>query len=253
MSDLTEPVSDAAQSDVGRVRRANEDAFLADRGRCVWAVADGMGGHENGQWAAQSVIDALRSAQFSGEFDSDALVLAEALHSANERIYRQAVDAGKSMGSTVAALLLRRGRFAAVWAGDSRVYLLRDGALYRLTHDHSQVQEMVDDGVLSPEEARGHPMANVVTRAVGVDGSLQVDVVVDDSVEGDRFMLCSDGLHGVVNDSEIADRLADLDPQSAVATLLELTLLRGAPDNVTIVAVAVGAEPLSSRSGTMPS
>jgi serine/threonine-protein phosphatase Stp1 len=152
-------------------------------------------------------------------------------------IHAESQDAGKQMGSTVVVLLVEGRRFAVLWAGDSRAYLLRRGQLHRLTRDHTQVQEMVDRGLMSAEQARGHPMSHVLSRAAGVEPGLELDAVADEAAGGDVFLLCSDGLHGVMTEPEIAEALALQRPQTVCDNLLELALSRGAPDNVTVIAV----------------
>ena len=142
------------------------------------------------------------------------------------------------MGSTVVALLVQDRRFAVLWAGDSRIYLRRDRSLHQLTRDHTQVQDMVDAGLLSPEEAKEHPMKHVLARAVGVQPRLELDAIVDEADVGDMFLLCSDGLTGQVSDDEIVTTMNGRQPQAVCAALVELCLERGAPDNVTTVAVA---------------
>ncbi|HEY9348845.1 MAG TPA: serine/threonine-protein phosphatase, partial [Inquilinus sp.] len=142
------------------------------------------------------------------------------------------------IGATVVVLLLRDGRYACLWAGDSRLYLLRDGMLRQLTRDHSYVQRLIDSGSRTPEQGRRHPGANVITRAVGASGPLELDMVQGDSRPGDVFLLCSDGLTNVVAEAEIADRLAALPCEAASTALLDLALARGAPDNVTLVVLA---------------
>jgi serine/threonine protein phosphatase PrpC len=220
------------------VRSANEDSMVIRDDVGVWVVADGMGGHENGQWASGTIIEHVGAAVFSGDFDQDVNSLAEALHAANARIHGEAESTGRRMGSTVVALHLNGDRFAALWAGDSRIYLLRGGELHRLTRDHTQVQELVDRNLMTPEEADHHPMSHVLSNAVGVQAELRVDVVADTAEPKDVFLLCSDGLTGLVSDSEIAERLGTLAIDSACHRLEELVLARGAPDNVTMIAVA---------------
>ncbi|HZL00419.1 MAG TPA: protein phosphatase 2C domain-containing protein [Caulobacteraceae bacterium] len=229
---------DAARTDPGRIRAVNEDSHAARPDQGLWAVADGMGGHENGQWASRTLVGALAEAVLSGDFEADSLKVADAIHAANAVIHAEAREAGKTMGTTAAALLVRDRRFAVLWAGDSRVYLLREGVLHHLTRDHTQVQDMVDRGMLTPEEAAHHPMSHVISRAVGVEASLEVDVIVDQAAVGDVFMLCSDGLYNVVGDPLIADVLGADRPARACERLVAAALAGGAPDNVTVIAVA---------------
>ena len=228
----------APLTDVGGVRQVNEDSMLARTDAGVWVVADGMGGHENGQWASRAIVEAVNTAPIGHDFDASADALAQAIHAANGRIFEAATQAGKQMGSTVVALMIHGRRFCALWAGDSRIYLWRGGRLHRLTRDHSQVQAMVDRGMLTPEEAHHHPMSHVLARAVGVEPTLELDAVTDEVETRDVFLLCSDGLTGVVDDDEIAERLSEHGPQTAARWLLDLVLSRGAPDNVTLIVTA---------------
>ncbi|MGA0603153.1 PP2C family protein-serine/threonine phosphatase [Caulobacter sp. KR2-114] len=225
-----------AQSDVGAVRQVNEDSFVALPEHGLWAVADGMGGLENGQWASGAVVEALSRLSPESDFDAAAAKVAEAIHQANATINAAVRESGHNMGSTAAALMILGRRFAVFWAGDSRVYLLRGGQLFRMTEDHTQVQDMVSRGLLSEEEAAHHPMRHVISRAVGVEPTLELDAVADEVQIDDVFLLCSDGLYGVVSDDEIAQALA-VNPVSAARDLVALSLSRGAPDNVTVVTV----------------
>ncbi|WP_315760677.1 PP2C family protein-serine/threonine phosphatase [Sphingomonas sp. Y38-1Y] len=252
---MTGPRIDAhALTHVGRVRKNNEDSFCERPRDGLWAVADGMGGHERGEVASAAIVEALHAAPLTGQFDDDAPIAADAIHAANARIWAEGQERGGQMGSTVVALLLRGWRFAVLWVGDSRAYLLRGGTLYQLTRDHSQVQDMVDRGLLSEADAAGHPMSHVLARAVGVRPETEVDIVADEAVPGDVFLLCSDGLSGPLADAEIAGLLRTGDAQAA-ERLVAATLDRGAPDNVTIVVVALNettslsfAEPVSGPS-----
>lgn len=230
-------IKTASLTHSGLVRTANEDSMLVREEVNVWLVADGMGGHANGQWASNTVVEAVQAAVFSGDFDQDIASLTGAIQAANQRIFATAQAQGTRMGSTAAALYTCGDRFACVWAGDSRVYLLREGMLYRMTRDHTQVQEMVDRGLLTADEAAHHPMSHVLSRAVGVQERLQLEAVSDVAQPRDVFLLCSDGLSGVVSEAEIAERLSTFGGSTACNRLLELVLSRGAPDNVTMVAV----------------
>ena len=232
-------VRSASATHTGGVRKVNEDSLLERGEAAVWSVADGMGGHENGQWASQIVVAALAGVPLTGaDLASDIAAIAAAIQEANATIFNTAREAGVQMGSTVAVLHVAGDRFACAWAGDSRAYLMRDGALHRLTVDHTQVQEMVERGLLTPEEAVRHPMSHILARAVGVEAELVLDAVSDAVRPRDVFLLCSDGLTGVVSDPEIAERLAQSPVDAACRRLIELVLSRGAPDNVTVVAVS---------------
>jgi serine/threonine protein phosphatase PrpC len=223
---------------VGVVRSVNEDSMMLREDAGVWVVADGMGGHENGQWASTTIVDSVAAARLTGDFDPDVTTIGDAILAANETIYRASVESGRSMGSTVTALYLKDERFAAFWAGDSRIYLMRAGTLHQLSRDHTQIMDMVERGLMTPEEAAHHPMGHVLSRAVGTQETLELDAISDVAETRDVFLLCSDGLTGVVSPEEIAERLTAFTPEIACRRLLELVLARGAPDNVTMVAVA---------------
>jgi serine/threonine protein phosphatase Stp1 len=220
----------------GTVRTRNEDAFV-DRGDIgLWAVADGAGGHGAGDVASAAVATALQ------ELPPD-LTGAEMLTQVRTRmaavhgdLQRRAAEAGpgRVIATTIVILLARDGHFACLWAGDSRAYLLRGGVLCQLTRDHSLVQDMVDAGLLLPEEAERHPQANVITRAVGGEGELDLDKVSARIEVGDTFLLCSDGLFKALAEDDMAERLAAQDGPDA---LIEAALARGAGDNVTALVV----------------
>lgn len=226
----------------GLVRQRNEDAFLDRPEAGLWVVADGMGGHEQGDYASARIVGRLADFAPFTDLEEYSDEVRRALSHVDVHLRARAKTLGPQamIGSTVACLLACGEEFAAVWAGDSRVYLLRDGELQRLSHDHSRVQELLDAGLLKPEEAALHPEVHVVTRAIGV-ARLHFGSRPGIIRAGDRFLLCTDGLSGVVGDDEIARELAAAEPQTAAARLLDLALARGAPDNVTVVAVA--AEP----------
>ncbi|PEQ14577.1 hypothetical protein B2G71_03125 [Novosphingobium sp. PC22D] len=224
----------------GNVRQVNEDAVCERPLANIWAVADGMGGHSRGEWASAKISEFLSDVAVPDDFDQACHALADSIHEANRVIFTESRERGEQMGSTVVALHISDDRFAILWIGDSRAYLLRDGQLIRLTTDHSLVQEMIERGALDPAEAARHEMRNMLSRAVGVMDDVQVDIVVDQALPEDVFLLCSDGLTGQLSDEEIAAVLASQDTRKAVETLLEQVLERGAPDNVSIVAVDVG-------------
>lgn len=230
----------------GRVRTLNEDAFLDRADIGLWAVADGMGGHECGEVASARVVAELGEVTAFGSAYAFRHGVCDALLRANDALQALAAERmSGAIGATVVALLVHQGHYACVWAGDSRAYLYRGGQLRRLTRDHSVVQALVDSGHVRHDQARGHARSNVITRAVGAHRALELDSVHGGIQPGDRFLLCSDGLTAVVDDREIADLLMRPPLQGAVERLINKALARGAPDNVT--ALLIGAE---HRTGT---
>ena len=234
-----------AASHPGAVRSHNEDSFVDRPAMGLWAVADGAGGHQSGDLASAVIRDALAAVP---EGLPPGALLAEvrrAVAEAHDAVRREAARRGPGtvIASTVAVLLAEADHFACLWAGDSRVYLLRGGELHQVSRDHSLVQELVDAGRLSPEEAERHPRANVITRAVGIEGDvLELDKVVGRIEPDDRFLLCSDGLFKALPGAEVAALMAQADPPGAAARLVDAALARHATDNVTAIAVAASAE-----------
>ncbi|MEM9174961.1 MAG: Stp1/IreP family PP2C-type Ser/Thr phosphatase [Myxococcota bacterium] len=252
------PVQLASKTDVGRVRQANEDScetWRFDDGSCLLAVADGMGGHKGGATASRTAIQAIAETFGADTGGATSEILGEAIRAANARIWDLARRDPEleGMGTTVVAFHLdarRRGTVAHV--GDSRAYRLRAGRLEALTGDHSVVAEMQRRGLLSPEEAAVHPRRNEILRSVGVQEEVRVDVAEVDVAPGDRFLLCSDGLSGVVQDDEIGALVRTKSPAEAVDALIALANERGGPDNVTVQILALaasGAETAPARGG----
>lgn len=242
-------IKDAAATHVGNVRSENEDSMLSVQQAGVWLVADGMGGHAEGRYASQTIAEAVGSARLPEELDFAWDRVAGAIHDANGRIFAKSLLIGKQIGSTVVALVVRGGEFVVLWAGDSRAYLLRDGALIQLTRDHTQVEMMIERGLLSPEEAIDHPMKHVLARAVGVQETLELDAIKDAIVADDLFLLCSDGLYGVLSDDEIARHLREYGHEAG-ERLIASVLERGAPDNVTVTLVAANEPTLLTLNGS---
>jgi serine/threonine-protein phosphatase Stp1 len=230
-------IESASATHEGRVRDHNEDSFSSRESDGFWAVADGMGGHEGGEWASAALTERLDALELPDDFEAARAKVADTVREANAAIVAEGRKRGRSMGTTLVAMLLRGGRYAVFWVGDSRAYRLRDGQLEQLSRDHSQVQEMVDRGMLTAEQAADHPMGHVLSRAVGVDDEVEVDQAEGEVTPGDTFLLCSDGLHGYVDESDIARLLARGAPDRAVEEMVERTLAAGAPDNVTVVAI----------------
>lgn len=220
----------------GRVRAQNEDAILADPSGILWAVADGMGGHEGGADAADITIDAL--AAIADDADPPE-ALEEAIERANATVRIAARERGaRVMGATVVALFIAHGVAHVAWAGDSRAYLLRGQRLRMLSRDHSVVQGMVDRGELAAEDAENHPEASVITRAVGAAPEIEVDHAAVPLMVGDRLMLCSDGLPRCVYESVIETLLSQSgDALDTCTALIRRALDEGAPDNVSVIVV----------------
>ncbi len=227
----------SALTDVGKVRKLNEDSVL-DRGKHgLWAVADGMGGHSAGDLASQLIVNSLDKLEPSTELPEFVDRVEEAVMSVNERLFQVANAHDQTSGSTV-VVLLACDRFAVVmWAGDSRLYRLRDGELEQMMTDHTQIEMYIEKGLLDRSEAEGHPSGNMVTRAVGVTDHLLLEMDMFELEDGDRFLLCSDGLDKHVKDPEIEAHLSDGDPDAIARALVDLTLERGAMDNVTVCVV----------------
>ena len=231
----------ASRTDVGCKRKVNEDALLERPDQSLWVVADGMGGHEAGEVASGMVVDALESAVTEIELGPALQQIEAALQAANTRMVQAMIgEANKKMGSTAVGLLIADdGRHVMFWVGDSRGYRVRNGEIEQVTRDHSLVQKLVDNKLISPEEAAHHPDANVITRAVGADKDLEIDHVVDVAQPNDIFILASDGLTRCVADDEICRVVSTANPGQACETLVEMTLQRGAPDNVSVIVVRV--------------
>ena len=227
----------ASRTHVGLKRKINEDSILVATDRGLWAVADGMGGHEAGEVASAMVVDALRGLPTTSDLDQFAASADEALAATNRELIHLARSNGfdKTIGTTVVGLAIADGQFRCFWSGDSRGYRLRDGMISRVTRDHSLVQQLVDSGIIKEEEAELHESSNVITRAVGVAEEFSIDVVGGEVQAGDLFLLASDGLTRVLNDREIAIEIERSTLEQAADNLLETVLERGAPDNVSII------------------
>lgn len=227
------------RTDTGRRRRVNEDAYLNLDDIGLWIVADGMGGHFRGDLASRMIVDAFNDLARPQTIDEFAALARERLRQANASICHVVQDAhtGQIMGSTVVIFLVYNQEWLCLWAGDSRAYLLRDGQLIQITHDHSVAQEMIDSGELKKAEAVNHPAAHKITRAIGTRSNLQIDENRSLLRDGDTVLLCSDGLNREVEDQELAEILDNYDCEEASRELVDLTLERGARDNVTVAVI----------------
>ena len=228
-----------SRTHVGLKRQINEDSILVETARGLWVVADGMGGHEAGEVASAAVVDALRQLPENPDLDELAAEAIQLLQRVNAELIGLARSnaSERTIGTTVVGLAISGDRFRCFWAGDSRAYWVRDGEIMRISRDHSLVQDLVDAGMIKPEEAERHENANVITRAVGVRESLEVDCVSGDALPGDLFLLASDGLTRVVSDGEILGELGRGSLNEGADRLLQTVLERGAPDNVSMVVV----------------
>jgi serine/threonine-protein phosphatase Stp1 len=224
---------------VGCRRKLNEDAVLACPDRRIWAVADGMGGHEAGEVASAMVVEALSRClpDSPGHYGArDALA---SLQDVNTRLIEMGRSGfeSRTIGSTVVGLVADGDAFTCFWAGDSRAYQVRDGGMTRLTRDHSLVQDLLDAGMIDEAEAEAHPDSNIITRAVGAADRLQPETVAGDVRSGDLFLLASDGLTRVIGDDELLIGLQGDDLEASADRLIRLALARGAPDNVSLIIV----------------
>jgi len=227
----------AARTHPGHRRTVNEDRVLNRPEAGLWAVADGMGGHQAGDVAAASVIDALGAITPGGSGYSRLVDILREVDRVNAALVGGQAGGRTCSGSTLVALLVHEGHYACVWAGDSRAYLFRDGVLSAITRDHSIVQQLIDGGALHEGERRRHPSAHVITRAIGAAPRIELDRQFAPIAAGDIFLLCSDGLTACLEDGDIAEALHAGDMAQLADRLLGLALARGAPDNVSIVIV----------------
>jgi serine/threonine protein phosphatase PrpC len=240
-------------SDVGRRRQMNEDAFLCDDALGLWVVADGMGGHAAGEVASQEAVDTIygmvkrgKSRLTDAPEDDVALraavrLLEGSVQAATYMVYAMSeLDASKSgMGTTISAMMLMGTYVITAQVGDSRVYLVRNGVAQQLTEDHTLINWQLKQGIITEEEAKTSRHKNVITRAVGNRDYVQVDTRAVELAAGDRYLLCSDGLHGYLRNEEIPS-ITDPGGEVAVASFIDLANRRGGKDNITAVVVEIG-------------
>jgi len=234
-----------AITDIGRVRALNEDSYYLPReGERFCAVADGMGGHNAGEVASAMAVQV-----FSEQMRGVGTITGQALHAAvaqaNDAVYRAALEnEGMSgMGTTFSALARQDGDVLIAHVGDSRIYLIRHGAILQLTTDHTLVEEMVRKGMLTPREARFHPRRNIITRALGTDPRVEIDIVQMGARPGDIFFLCSDGMTNYVEERQILQAaMGEGDWQDKLRRLLAVALDNGGADNITALFAVIGEE-----------
>ena len=230
-----------SRTHVGLRRKVNEDSVLVRTDRGLWAVADGMGGHDAGDVASAMVTEALLRLPIVYGLDELVESAVDVIAKVNRDLIALALSDGpqRTIGSTVVGLAIAGEQYRCFWAGDSRAYRIRGARIDQLSRDHSLVQGLVDAGMLDPRDAEHHPNANVVTRAVGVVEDLKTDIVAGDVRPGDQFLLASDVLTRLVDDDEMVEVLTSAPPQQAADKLLEMSLARGAPDNVSLIVIKV--------------
>jgi protein phosphatase/serine/threonine-protein phosphatase Stp1 len=223
----------------GAVRKRNEDSLVHRPDLGLWAVADGAGGHGAGDVASQAVaaaLEAIPPGLSAAEILAQARLRLAGVH-AELQAQAAAQGPGRIIATTVVLVMARHGHFACLWAGDSRAYLMRDGTLQRVTRDHSLVQDMVDQGTLTEEEAEAHPQANVILRAVGASGELLLDKVSGRIAPDDTLLLCSDGLFKAIPEAELASMVLQ---GATAAMVVDAAVERGARDNVSVVLLHAG-------------
>lgn len=244
------------QSDVGRKREKNEDSFIISDDIGLFMVADGMGGHLGGEYASRlavrTVAETIRhmmedpeatTASELGPFNrSDpGELLKYAIRIASQKIFDEANSDShlRGMGTTSVAMLVRDGKGFIANVGDSRAYLVHHGELTQLTTDHSLVAEQLRAGFITPEELKHHKFKNIITRSVGFQDDVEIDLLIRDLEEGDRFLLCSDGLTNLIDDASILKIVSKNNPKDGCRKLIELANKRGGDDNITVVVISV--------------
>jgi serine/threonine protein phosphatase PrpC len=239
MNELT-PFRYNAKTHVGLKRKVNEDSVLALPEHNIWVVSDGMGGHEAGDFASSLIADSIAMIPSGLDPTERMHALRNAIQQAHRIIVQEAEVRGRGViGATVAALMLANGHFVGIWAGDSRIYRLRDGMIELLTTDHSAVAEFVTAGKMTWDEAEQHPQSNAITRAVGVGEELELDKVRGETRPGDRFLLCSDGLTKYATFNILQDSLSRYPLETVADELLHIALTGGGADNITVIVVDV--------------
>ncbi len=236
---------DYGLTDPGKVRQVNQDAFWisgTSGGMKAWAVADGMGGYKGGEIASGQLVEMLGEIDPVTSIDRLGERIQQVVKQVNSNLIKLAVEMGTGpIGSTLIVLIVDEdGRGLCLWAGDSRLYRLRDQELEQISTDHSQVQGLLDYGIISEQEAENHPAANIITNAVGVDEKLHIDKQELEVHEGDVYLLCSDGVNKELDNPAIRSAMLQDDAEKIVTTLVSGALANGGRDNITAVCVRIG-------------
>lgn len=230
----------AGRTNVGKVRTCNEDAFIERGAVGLWAVSDGMGGLRSGDVASGLIVDALQTVQPANGTALSHGKIRETIGRVNEELLRRGAEkTGRgTMGATVTVLLVEGNKFVCLWAGDSRLYRLRNGELKQLTRDHRYIQELLDAGAITELEARQHPKRHVITRAIGVEPTVKLDASEGTIEPGDLYMLSTDGVTAVCDDEDLTQMLTSATSlDDACDEIVSVCLEGGAPDNLTLVLV----------------
>ncbi len=226
-------------TDVGRVRKHNEDSMLVQPEKGLWVVADGMGGHAKGDFASQLIVGSLERLQAGPDLVRYLDAIEDCITTVNLTLVKAAEASKNTIGSTIVAMLAYAQYYVYMWAGDSRLYRLRKGDMRQITTDHSQVEDYIEQGLISREEALVHPHGNVITRAVGASEKFFLDMDMQEMHAGDRYLLCSDGLTRHLSDQEIQQHLSTGTAEESCRRAIDLTLARGAGDNVTAIVIDI--------------
>ncbi len=241
-----------AESNIGTVRKVNEDDYYDAPQACLWCVADGMGGHSRGDVASQMITEQLSLLVSNHPETLSVKTIVDCLQDVNRMLVELSQQHQSIVGSTVVVLFFEQDKAHFIWAGDSRIYRLRQNTLARVTRDHSQVEDMIDAGLIRPEEAESHPKANVITRAVGANNYLELDVKTLDLNKNDQFFLCSDGINKVISDREIEHALLTMSSSTIAHRLIEISLARKARDNITLIVVRHPSESEDEQEAQVP-
>lgn len=234
-------VTSYGMTDTGKARKHNEDNLLERPEIGLWAVADGMGGHAKGDMASQMIVDSLKRVHEGTTLTHYIDDIEDRILEVNKKLIEIAGSGNRQLtiGSTIVILLTYGDYYVCIWAGDSRLYRLRNNDLRQLSTDHSQVEMYVEQGLISREEALWHPHGNMITRAVGATEYLYLEMDIQKLAKHDRFLLCSDGLTKHITDLELQDFLRKGTAEECCKHLIETTLARGAGDNVTVIVVDI--------------
>ncbi len=233
--------SSAALTHIGNVRKINEDACLNRPDMGVWVVADGMGGHNAGDFASYTIVKNMGVLNKSSSLEEFMNHADSRLQLVNSYLIQESAKQGNDnvIGSTIVALLAHGKQAGCLWAGDSRAYLCRNGEIQQLTKDHSLVEQQIEQGILRREDAEKSPVANVITRAVGAETPLKLDSITFNLTLGDAILLCSDGLYRDISNSEFHAILTEKNCEDAAQALIDLALKRGAKDNITAITIKI--------------